>query len=80
MTQITIFTLWIILGIASAAAVPDPGRSRLGWAPMSVIFGPLWLLVAFERKQAIEAGRLAWTEHIATCSGGSGKRIQMESS
>jgi len=60
MTQIIVFALWIMAGIASAAAVPDPGGSRLGWAPISILFGPLWLLVALERKQALEEDPTSW--------------------
>lgn len=62
MTQITILSLWITAGIATAAVVPDREGSRFGWAPVSVFFGPLWLFVALERRHANDQAPLPWRQ------------------
>lgn len=52
MIQALLLTAWVLSGVAIAArATPDPAN-RLGWAPMAVFFGPLWLAVVVEQRSS----------------------------
>jgi hypothetical protein len=40
---------WMLTGLVCAWVKAEPGQSRLAWAPMAIVLGPLWLKVATEQ-------------------------------
>lgn len=50
MTRPLMLAIWVVCGLAAAALLAPPGTPRLAWAPIAVILGPLWVLVALEQR------------------------------
>lgn len=49
MASLMILLAWIALGLASCTFLRQPGEPRLAWAPMAIVFGPMWAVIALER-------------------------------
>lgn len=50
MTELLLLSLWMGIGTVASAIWYDPGQSRLAWAPLASILGPLWVPVALELR------------------------------
>lgn len=60
MTEVLLLVGWIVAGAALAAVFVDETRPWWTWAPMAVVFGPLWILIAVDQR-APEPDRVAVT-------------------
>ena len=54
MIGILVLTCWFAAGLTATAIRPQPGQPRLAWAPLAIIFGPLWLLIAYELQAPLD--------------------------
>ncbi len=59
MTPLIVLMLWSGVGVALAARTAQPGESRLAWAPIAAILGPLWAPVAIDRRMIADDEREA---------------------
>lgn len=51
MVPAVVLSLWVGSGLAISWWYHDEHSKRLQWAPVALIFGPLWLPVAYEVRQ-----------------------------
>ncbi len=49
--ELMMIATWMLTGLVSAWVKAAPGQSRLAWAPMAIVLGPLWLKVAAEQDE-----------------------------
>lgn len=52
MINLLVLAAWMVSGAVLSALLADPSGQRWGWAPMGVVFGPLWALVAIDQRAA----------------------------
>lgn len=52
MTIVVTIAGWLLTGIAVAWLTTPLETNWRPWAPMAAIFGPMWLVIAFERRGA----------------------------
>ena len=52
MVNLLILASWMVGGAILSMVLSVPPGPRWGWAPMGVVFGPLWALVAVDQRAA----------------------------
>lgn len=55
MTGLIVLAAWITSGLALAALLADDDEARWDWAPIAILFGPLWASVALDRRARVPA-------------------------
>lgn len=61
MTSALLLAGWIVSGVALAGVFAHETESRWAWAPMAVVFGPLWYLIARDQRPS-DNGRVPGTD------------------
>lgn len=52
MVNLLILTCWMLSGAVLSTILASPSGPRWGWAPMGIVFGPLWAIVAVDQREA----------------------------
>ena len=55
MTIALTIAAWLLAGVATAWITTPPDTNWRHWAPMAAVFGPMWLVIAYERRRAERA-------------------------
>ena len=50
MINLMVLAIWSGTGVVIAAALTGPSEPNWAWAPLAVVFGPLWILIATEQR------------------------------
>lgn len=54
MTIALTISAWMLAGMAVARATTPSDTDWRPWVPMAAVFGPMWLVIAYERHRAAE--------------------------
>ena len=55
MSVVLTVSAWLLAGVAASWATTSPDANWRQWIPMAAVFGPMWLVIAYERRRAAEA-------------------------
>ena len=61
MTVVLIISAWLSAGVAASWLTTPPDKNWRQWIPMAAVFGPMWLVIASERRRFARA--LESSEH-----------------
>ena len=55
MTVVLTISAWLLAGVAASWATTSPDANWRQWIPMAAVFGPMWLVIATERRRFARA-------------------------
>ena len=55
MASFMIMLVWMALGVVVSMFWRLPDEPRFAWAPIAIILGPIWALIAYERQEGPQA-------------------------